>query len=129
MDSVRENAHAPPVHNPVDVNDLLGRCLGRLDLAERILQKFQCALEKDVRELEEAVRTTNTAEIAQLAHRIKGASLAVSAYKLIDCAQSIEKSAAASRMDEIPIYFARLKEESSRIDDFCFTVTADSPSC
>ncbi len=127
MDSIR--ARIPPANIPVDVNDLLHRCLGRIDLAERILQTFQCALEVDVRQLEEAVLATNTDEIAHVAHRIKGASLAVSAYELTDCAQCIERSATARRMEEIPVYLAKLKKESSRFEDLRSIIVADSPSC
>jgi HPt (histidine-containing phosphotransfer) domain-containing protein len=126
MDHVRECE--PSIRTPVDVKDFLGRCLGRLDLAERILQKFQTSLESDVKLLEEAVLATNADEIAHLAHRIKGASLAVSARELTDCAKSIEVSATTRRLEDIPVQLARLKRESSRVADIR-TLALDGPSC
>jgi HPt (histidine-containing phosphotransfer) domain-containing protein len=126
MDQVRECEPSNPT--PVDVKDFLGRCLGRLDLAERILQKFQTALESDVKLLEEAVLATNADEIAHLAHRIKGASLAVSARELTDSAKSIEVSATARRLEDIPVHQARLKQESSRFADIR-TVILEGHSC
>jgi HPt (histidine-containing phosphotransfer) domain-containing protein len=126
MDSVR--ASAPSESTPLDVDALLERCLGRIDLAERILQRFQTCLADDVKQLEAAVLTTNTEEIAHLAHRIKGASLAVSAYELTDCAKSLELSATAQRLDDIPAHLARLKQESSRFADVR-AIIVDSLTC
>jgi HPt (histidine-containing phosphotransfer) domain-containing protein len=117
MDSICATAPAPP-DKPVDVEDLLDRCLGRIELAERILQRFQSALEVDLQQLEAAVRATNTDEIAHVAHRIKGASLAVAASSLKDCAQSIEASATARRIEEIPVQLTKLKQERSRFNEF-----------
>jgi HPt (histidine-containing phosphotransfer) domain-containing protein len=123
MDSMSASAPARP-DKPVDVEDLLGRCLGRIDLAERVLQRFQNVLEDDLQQLEAAVRATNTDEIAHVAHRIKGASLAVSAYTLTDCAQNIEASATARRLEEIPVQLTKLKQERSRVNEFRFAVPA-----
>ena len=126
MESIR--AYEAQASAPVDIDDLLGRCLGRIDLAERILQTFQTALEGDLKKLEAAVSAFDANEIAHVAHRIKGASLAVSAHRLTECARSIELSANARRLDEIPEHLARLKSESSRLDDLN-TIFADSSTC
>jgi HPt (histidine-containing phosphotransfer) domain-containing protein len=126
MGSIR--AYEPQDSTPVDIEDLIGRCLGRIDLAERILQTFQTALESDLTKLEAAVAAFDADEIAHVAHRIRGASLAVSAHKLTDCAQSIELSAKAQRLDEIPEHMATLKSESARLDDLS-SLLAEGPNC
>lgn len=131
MDSVRQpdSAQRPPIRIAVDFHDLVDRCLGRLDLAERILQKFQITLEEDIRRLEEAVCATSTAEIAHIAHRIKGASLAVAAHDLTDCARSLENSANLRSLEDLPVHFARLKQESARLDDLRVTIVPENSSC
>jgi HPt (histidine-containing phosphotransfer) domain-containing protein len=106
-----------PESYPINVEDLLTRCLGRLDLAERILQKFLDALDVDVRQLEAAVQASNVDEVAHLAHRIKGASLAVSAGQLTACARRLEDSATARRVEEFADQFESLKQESRRFQD------------
>jgi HPt (histidine-containing phosphotransfer) domain-containing protein len=99
---------------PFDVDDLLTRCLGRIELAERILRTFETNLDRDVEQLEQAVRATDVTEIARLAHRIKGASLAVSARELTNCARSIEVSANAGQLAGIAADLDRLKRECGR---------------
>jgi HPt (histidine-containing phosphotransfer) domain-containing protein len=126
MESIR--AYESQDSAPVDIDDLLGRCLGRIELAERILRTFQTSLDSDLKKLEAAVSAFDATEIAHLAHRIKGASLAVSAHKLTECAKSIELSASARRLDEIPEYLAKLKSESARLDDLN-SMFADSSTC
>lgn len=74
--------------------ELLARCLGRLDFAIRVLNKFQTQLELDLAMLEQAVRNHNRAAAALAAHRIKGASANVAAHGLQQCAAEIEMMAA-----------------------------------
>ena len=101
----------PSANSPVDTNDLLARCLGRMDIVERILSRFQGVLDDDLDQLERALRSSNTEEIVQIAHRIKGASLAVSAYDLSDCASRIEKCATEGQPpDQVHAQFERIKE-------------------
>jgi HPt (histidine-containing phosphotransfer) domain-containing protein len=115
MDSV--STYDKPVNGPLDRDELLARCLGRIDLVERILQRFHNALDEDVKRLEEAVRGERADEVALVAHRIKGASLAVSAHALTACARSLEECASEGRWDDIPVQVERLKSEGSRCRD------------
>lgn len=105
-----KRAPAQASNAPVDTDDLLNRCLGRLDIVERILNRFQGALDSELAQLEEALLETDTGKVAQIAHRIKGASLAVSAYGLGDCASLIEKSASTSQLDGVQEQVDRMKE-------------------
>ena len=116
MDSIRAHAHVSR-QIPVDIDDLLHRCLGRMDIVERILQKFKRTLHKDLEELEHAVLACDIDEIAHIAHRMKGASLSVSAHELREYAQSIEASAKARQFDDIPGYFVKLKEQCARFEN------------
>ena len=102
---------------PVDMNDLLGRCLGRLDIVERILQTFHRTIRADLEKLEAAVRASDAEEIAHIAHRMKGASLSIAAHELQWCAERIETSAATRQLENIETHFSRLKQECARFDN------------
>lgn len=129
MGTVHLPKDTKPELYPINVEDLLTRCLGRLDLAERILQKFLDALDVDVRQLEAAVQAGNADEVAHLAHRIKGASLAVSAGQLTACARHLEDSATAHRVEEFAGQLELLRQESRRFQDLsAATVPAGSSS-
>jgi HPt (histidine-containing phosphotransfer) domain-containing protein len=120
MDSVR--ALHPSVDLPMDWNDLLARCLGRIDIVDRIVRKFQTTLQADLVQLQRAVRSENTVTIAQIAHRLKGACLAVAAYELRDCAQSLEDSAVNHNLHDLPGRLGDLQEASARFLELSSTL-------
>ena len=124
MDSVR--IAVPSESTPVDLDDLLVRCLGRIDLAERILKKFETVLEADLQQLESAVHARDTEEIAHLAHRIKGASLAVSARPITECAKCLEVAATACQLEEIPYHLECLKKVGTQFFEFAPTLSQRS---
>ena len=128
MDSV--GTFEPSSEIPVDINDLLGRCLGRLDIVQRILEKFQGVLRGDLQELEDAVHCADADAIAHIAHRMKGASLSVAAHDLKQYAQNIEDSAISKKLDDVRHFFPRLKEECARFDNLHSIITiASKLSC
>jgi HPt (histidine-containing phosphotransfer) domain-containing protein len=114
MNSVRAHALSDI---PVDMNDLLGRCLGRLDIVERILQTFHRTMQTDLKQLECAVQAADADTIAHIAHRMRGASLAVAAHELEDYAQRIEASATTRQLDEVQRDLTKLKEQCARFDN------------
>lgn len=73
----------------IDHKDLLTRCMGNKQFAARILDAFQRQLNADLEELEAAIRAENPAQVAVIAHRVKGASSNVSAHRLNWLATSI----------------------------------------
>jgi HPt (histidine-containing phosphotransfer) domain-containing protein len=112
MDSVRTLHRS--VDMPIDWNDLLARCLGRIDIVDRIVRKFQTTLQADLVHLELAVRTENSAAVAQITHRLKGACLAVAAYELRDCAHALEDCATTHNLHDLPRCLAELQEATAR---------------
>lgn len=103
--------------NSVDLDELLDRCLGRLDVVEKVLGRFQDAIGHELEQLELALRAADCGEIARLAHRIKGTALTVSARGLHDCAKRLESSAATKQLREIEDGVAVLKQECARLAD------------
>jgi HPt (histidine-containing phosphotransfer) domain-containing protein len=78
---------------PLDLEELLARCLGRVDLMDRLLANFDETLGPQINQLEEAVQISDPPKIKSIAHRIKGAALTVSARELSKCAERLESSA------------------------------------
>ena len=98
----------------LDWNDLVARCMGRIEFAERILAKFQQLFCEDLATLERALESEDVETIRRVAHRLKGASANVSAGALHAEVARIEEAARANRVAEIPNRLDRLREEWSR---------------
>lgn len=88
-----QQTHAPAEDQSINWETLKSRCIGRLDLVEKALNRFQDSLVDDLQSLEEAFETLNTEEVARIAHRIKGTSLTVSADRLAGFAMHLERQA------------------------------------
>src|SRR5580692_4200267 len=95
MDAGRASADSITMHGPsnADVLDLQGlcdRCMGNLDLVERVLDKFEQRLPQELAELERELELGDSAKVALVAHRIKGNSSNVSAAGLQQAAAEVE---------------------------------------
>ncbi len=108
----------PLAHTPVDMDDLLSRCLGRMSIAERILHRFQTALDDEIGKLQVALDREDLSEIGQIAHRIKGAALAVSAYDVSEVASQMEKQATESQLPQLISSFSLLHESRRLFHEF-----------
>ena len=99
---------------PLKHEELIARCLGNLDFAERVLTKFQERFEADLVELEAELVSGNTDSVARLAHRMKGASANTAATGLQTEAACIEELARSDQKEEITRRLGRLGGEWSR---------------
>jgi HPt (histidine-containing phosphotransfer) domain-containing protein len=99
---------------PLKHEELIARCLGNLDFAERVLTKFQERFEADLTELEAELVSGNTDRVARLAHRMKGASANTAATGLHTEASCIEELARSDQKEEISLRLGRLRSEWSR---------------
>ena len=98
----------------INVQDLLARCMWNVDIAERILCKFRDRIGVDLEELEKGLDDRNAGAIAQVAHRIKGASANVSAAALYELAAEIEQLGRAERIADILPGIQQLRREWTR---------------
>lgn len=98
----------------LDVQELLNRCMGNLDFAERILEKFQSRFDADFAELEQAMDAQDSAAAARVAHRLKGASATAAAHGLRQQAATIEELARQQCLAEIPSRLEDLRHEWAR---------------
>jgi HPt (histidine-containing phosphotransfer) domain-containing protein len=100
---------------PIDVRELLDRCMGNIDLAERVLAKLQSQFLEDIAGLERALSKKDGKLVASIAHRLKGSSANVAAHDLQKCAAEIEELARNALLDDLPSHFAQLQTQWLRI--------------
>lgn len=95
----------------------MARCLGRLDLVERVLSRFEDALGGEVEQLEAALAEADVDAVATIAHRIKGSSLTVSATELGRVAADLETTAPTGDTVQLEAGVAAVKQEWGRVQD------------
>jgi two-component system sensor histidine kinase EvgS len=104
-----------PENRPLDFDELTDRCLGRLDLVDRVLERFHDSVDDELAHLEEALLRANADEIASHAHRIKGTSKTLAAHRLQECAERLEASATAGQLEGMEESIKDMKHEYARI--------------
>ncbi len=95
----------------LDIDDLLGRCLGNLQFAEHVLTMFQTRCDEDLAELEQAATSGDADQVARLAHRLKGASANAAAPRLRAQAEQIEMAAREQNLADLPDRLDELRQE------------------
>jgi HPt (histidine-containing phosphotransfer) domain-containing protein len=102
----------------LDWRELCDRCLGNIDLVQRVLEKFEQRLPQELAELQHALALSDTEQVARVAHRIKGSSANVSAEGLQRAAEEVEDSSRAGCVANIPQHIERLHWEWERYRDY-----------
>lgn len=77
----------------IDLQQLVGRCMGNLALADQIILKFLSGLENKITCLRISARCQDVEEIRRTAHRLKGEALTIGAGELADLAAKTELAA------------------------------------
>ena len=85
-----QTAEILPPPAGIDFASLMHRCMGKKDLAGRLLQKFQAQADADLQELETAIREQDAPRLRLVAHRLKGAAANVSAGAVRNYAGRLE---------------------------------------
>jgi HPt (histidine-containing phosphotransfer) domain-containing protein len=67
---------------PLDLQQLVHRCLGRIELAERLLTSFESRFPADLAQVEQCLDEGDPAKMARLCHQLKGAAANISAPQL-----------------------------------------------
>ncbi len=100
----------------LDIDALHDRCLGRTDLVERVLADFQDFLRAQLQELEAAHAAGDLLMTKSIAHRLKGASLTVSALRLSGCAHQLEVHSVAECAGQLRERLDELRTECDRLN-------------
>jgi HPt (histidine-containing phosphotransfer) domain-containing protein len=93
---------------------LLKRCLGKNDLADKLLSKLHARLGTDLNEIKAAVDAGDCEQFARCAHRLKGAAANLSAEPLREVSADLEALGRASDIGAARDALARLKYEARR---------------
>jgi HPt (histidine-containing phosphotransfer) domain-containing protein len=75
---------------------LIERCRGKMDLAERLIQLLVDSLPNELEDLRSAMKAEDTSRIAKQSHRLKGMASNMCADRLSAAAAMLERSARAS---------------------------------
>lgn len=111
--------HKPaPSDSPFDFDELLGRCVGRRDLLEKVLVNFADLLPPQLAQLDQAAAQGDLAKVRNMAHRLKGGALTISAQRLSKCAVQVEAAAGKENPAALAQSLAELREESDRLTTF-----------
>ncbi len=95
----------------IDLDDIIARCMGNLDFVQRILVKFHQQAGKDLDELAAGLESADARHIAQVAHRLKGASASVAATRLREVVATIEQLGRSENLSEVPDHLEQLRAE------------------
>jgi HPt (histidine-containing phosphotransfer) domain-containing protein len=87
------------VNKPLDWDLLVRRCLGRLDLAERLLKSFESRFPEDLERIEDCLGSGDPVELARLVHQLKGSAANISAPDLYDIMSRLELAVRAEQRD------------------------------
>ena len=101
---------------------LRNRCMGNIDLVQRILKTFQERIPEEMKTMEKALELQDTEQIARVAHRVKGTSASISADGIMRAAMAIEDVSREGRVADIPASIERLHDEWERYLDRATTL-------
>jgi len=103
-----------PPDFPIDIDDVLNRCMGNVQLLGRLLDKFQEDSAKNLQALSELVGNNKAPELARMAHGIKGVAANLSAGKLRDLAAQLESMGRDGQLDLAAQCLDKLRTEMQR---------------
>lgn len=106
---------APTTDDVIDWHALRARCLGNVDLVDRVVAKFLERLDADLTSLERAIEASDATGVAQLAHRLKGMAANVEARQLKDHASAVEEQARDRRLAALPNRVASMRRLQRRL--------------
>ena len=99
----------------INQDELIGRMMGSVQMAERMLTKFVAASETDCDELESLIRLGNVADIVSLAHRHKGTAQTMAAPRVASIAFEIEQRAASDPTFEMLELLRQLRDTHQEV--------------
>lgn len=103
---------------PLDFEQLCRRCMGRLDLAERLLASFERRFPLELVEIESCLAEGDLPRLVQLAHRLKGASANISAPRLHALMQRLEDAACGESPDAAAGLLTQLQSEWEKFNQY-----------
>jgi HPt (histidine-containing phosphotransfer) domain-containing protein len=94
---------------PLNFDQLVMRCMGRLELAQRLLASFERRFPLELSQIEQSLETGDLPAFVRQAHQLKGASANVSAPGLHAILKRIEEAGRVEQLDRIAAGLAELR--------------------
>jgi HPt (histidine-containing phosphotransfer) domain-containing protein len=97
-----------------DVKTLAERCLGKIDLIERIIVRFEAEASGFLQEVDALVSEADAGGVALFAHKLKGMAANISANELHGIARELERVAKEDNLDAVHELIPALRREMKR---------------
>ena len=109
-------------------DELMARCMGRIERVQRVLDLFVAQVDEDIARLGIELQSGNAREVAKIAHRIKGASANAAVESIRADAETIEVLATANQLEELQQCMDRLRHDVREIADSASRLPVSAPS-
>jgi HPt (histidine-containing phosphotransfer) domain-containing protein len=96
---------------------LVEYCMGRHELAERLIKILADGLPNDLTEMRSAVGAGDFSRVAKLSHRLKGAAASMCAEKLSSAAAMLERSARSSDIEQVSEWWVVVEREIGSLQE------------
>ena len=103
---------------PLDIEQLHRRCMGRIELVDRLLASFEKRFPLELMEIEEALNPLDEPRLLQLVHRLKGAAANISAPLLHGVIEQMESAIRAGQQGAAEHFVSRLQHEWERFTEY-----------
>jgi HPt (histidine-containing phosphotransfer) domain-containing protein len=94
---------------PLDYAQLTRRCLGKIELVERLLASFESRFPEELSQIEQCLLEGDAPRLARLTHQLRGAAANVSAPSLQAVITGMEESARAGRLNDFEVRLADVR--------------------
>ena len=115
--NMSSSKNAERLSTVVDYDQLVTRCLNKLDFAERMLSLFQNHCGEEMVVLERALETANLESVRLTAHRLAGAAANAAAFGLQSCAADLRIAASSGSLEQTSHSLSALQNEWRRFND------------
>ena len=112
----------------LDLEALLDRCGGNLEVATRVLGMYREQSQTQVRELHQALDVADAAAVRRLAHGMKGSSGNVAAVRVAAAAGALERASGGARPEELRQLAQRLDRTLGACHQAIERLLSDTPS-
>jgi HPt (histidine-containing phosphotransfer) domain-containing protein len=112
----------PPACAPLNFDELLERCMGRLEFAERILASFERRLPVESLEIAKSLEANDLARAARLTHQLKGTAANICAPGLLEIVKRTERAVRDGQPSEAARLLGELDVEWKRFITYRATI-------
>lgn len=110
-DSPEESAAGPMV----DFDELVGRCMGNREIAERLIVKFCRKITADLESMSAGATASDADQVGRLAHGLKGAAANVACKEIRELAEQLEALGRAGDLSRAPALLHQLEEAHRKL--------------